>query len=122
MRILWIKSQLRLLKLKTPLQVRSFDRSMACLGDIVNYVQGDILVPIRDEKFIVTSVRMFVKAISSASIILGSTWLRSTDTIIGGSNNDIIIRRKLSHTSTFPSTDISAISDSCETPVNSGEL
>ncbi|POW12429.1 hypothetical protein PSTT_04484 [Puccinia striiformis] len=106
------KNKLPLLKLKNPLQVRSFDGSMARSGDIVNYVQGDILVPIQDDKFIVTSVRMFVTAISSANIILGNTWLRNTDTIIGGSNTDIIICRKLSHSSMFPSTHISAISDS----------
>ncbi|KAH9469074.1 hypothetical protein Pst134EA_009597 [Puccinia striiformis f. sp. tritici] len=78
------KNNIVLHKLSVPLQEKSFDGAMARSGDIVDYVKGTILVPIGDEKKFTTTVQLYVTKISSANIILGSTWLQAADTIIGG--------------------------------------
>jgi hypothetical protein len=73
------------------LQCNSFDGSPASSGDINMFVKGNVLIPTLNDSYLLSHVKLFVTKLASADVILGSPWLKESNTFIGGLNNDIVI-------------------------------
>jgi hypothetical protein len=73
------------------LVLNSFDGSSKVSGDVVRYVDLWVAIPLVNGKFIELLVCFHVTRLSSADAILGSLWLKATNSLVGGVSNEVII-------------------------------
>ena len=76
--------------LSSPLRIKSFDGLAAISGDVEQYISASILIPLTTGKFLKTSVCLFVTRLSLADAIFGNSWLKASNTFIGGVHNSIV--------------------------------
>jgi hypothetical protein len=85
------RHELTTFSLSSPLRVESFDGLSAASGDVTEGVDIEFFIPLSTGSFLRSTVQFFVTRLSSADAILGSSWLKASNTFIGGVNNSIII-------------------------------
>jgi hypothetical protein len=113
------KNKLNVYPLGTHVQCKSFDGSMASSGNIKNFFKGQLLLPTSNNLYLSSNVSLYVTKLVSADIILVSPWLKSTNTVVGGKLNQIIVRvSKLMYSSPFKSLTPSADANCFLTDVN----
>jgi hypothetical protein len=78
-------------ELASPYRIKLFDGSAVVSGNVTTFVTVSIFIPLVTGKFLQSTVWLFVTWLSSANVIFGSSWLKATNTFIGGTNNSIII-------------------------------
>jgi hypothetical protein len=94
-----------------PMQCQSFDGSLASSGRITEYIKGRLLIPTVDNSSFFSSVMLHVTRIFSSDIILGSSWLKDTNTYVGGTENSIVIKSLLQVVSSIKTPDASFLFD-----------
>jgi hypothetical protein len=87
--------------LDSPFRIRLFDGSDAVSGDVTQYIDGSFLVPLINGKFFQSSLRLHVMWLSLADAIFGSSWMKSTNTIVGGVNNVVAVNGCISFLSSI---------------------
>jgi hypothetical protein len=85
------KHHLKTNQLTSPFRICSFNGLLAVSGDVTCFIDCKVLIPLRNQKFLESSVCFHVTRLSSADAIFGSTWLKATNNLIGGVDNDVII-------------------------------
>jgi hypothetical protein len=93
--------------LSDPMQCRLFDGSLASSGKVTEYIKGKLLIPTVDGSVFFSYVVLHVMRIFSADVILGSSWLKDTNTFVGGTKNDVVVRPCSHNISSVESPDFS---------------
>jgi hypothetical protein len=73
------------------IQCRLFDGSFSSFDDITRCLDGLIKLPLVSGKDVVSTVKLYVTKVAMADIILGSSWLRNSNVLVGGRRNDVLI-------------------------------
>jgi hypothetical protein len=91
------------------IRCRSFDGSFSSASDISHYVGSFIKLPSVSGKEVVSTVRLYVTKIATADIILGSSWLRDSNVLVGGKENNVILNQFILSTESKRETEIALL-------------
>ena len=85
-------NQLKSLYLDNHVQCKSFNGSMASTGDTTHVFKEQLIPTTSNNLYLSSDVSLYVTKLVSADVILGCSWLKLTNTIVRGRDNQIIVR------------------------------